>query len=138
LSRHQSILEEDGKDGLIMAETALTTTVAGVRPSVRVIRDTIGISRERMARLLDVSTKTIERAEAQCTWPTSRTATERLAKLSQIVDLGLQVYTPKGFQSFMRDPMPVWEGRTALQMIEAGDINSVYGEIVSDYEGGAF
>jgi hypothetical protein len=88
-----------------------------------------------MARLLDVSTKTIERWEARASPPRNRRALERLVKLGEIVDLGLQVYTPEAFRAYMALPMPVFGGRTALQMIELDDVDRVYGEMVADYEG---
>lgn len=106
--------------------------------SVRELRELLGLSRERMARLLDVSTKTIERWEASDTVPINRSAVERLGKLNQIVDLGQQVYTSEGLRAFMSQPMPAFRGRTAFQVIEAGEPDRVYGELAADYEGAGY
>lgn len=102
------------------------------------IRRNLCLSRERMARLLDVSSKTIERWEERGALPNNRTAVDRLSKLRDIIDLGLQVYTPDAFQLFLTLPMPVFQGHTALQLIELGEVDQVYGEIVADYEGSGF
>lgn len=103
--------------------------------STRRIRAALGISRERMGRLLDVSAKTIERWEESDRLPTSAAAAMRLAKLQEIVDLGLIVYTPAGFVLFMSTPFPAFGGLTALQLIERGDAETVMGALAADYEG---
>ena len=88
-----------------------------------------------MARLLDVSAKTIERWEAQGALPASRAVRERLAKLQEIARLGLLVYTSAGFHRFLTIPLPEFEGRTALQMIELGQEDRVIAALAADYEG---
>src|ERR1700737_1927257 len=92
------------------------------------IRRNFSFSRERMARLLDVSSKTIERWEERGVLPNNRTAVDRLSKFRDIIDLGLQVYTPEACQLFLSLPMPVFQGHSALQLIELGDVDQVYGE----------
>lgn len=109
-----------------------------LRADLKEIRRNLGLSRERMARLLDVSTKTIERWEDRDVPPKNRVAVERLLKLQEMIDLGLQIYTLDAFRAFMSLPIPVFQGRTAFQLIEMGDIDVVYGEIVADYEGGGY
>ena len=101
----------------------------------RRLRQELGLSRERMARLLDVSAKTIERWEARPEPPANRTARKRLAQLREIVFLGLIVYTPEGFRRFLTTPMPVFDGRTALQIIENDEGEEVVGALAADYEG---
>ena len=51
------------------------------------------------------------------------------------MDLGLLVYTPDGLAQFMATPLPVFGGLTALQLIERGDIERVFAELASTYEG---
>lgn len=101
----------------------------------RRIREALGISRERMARLLDVSAKTVERWEARAEPPANRHLREQIHRLNEIVELGLIVYTPPGFAAFMATPMPVFGGRTALQLIEMGESARVVEELAADYEG---
>jgi DNA-binding XRE family transcriptional regulator len=121
-----------------MPDVASSRGSTRLSPSITQIRQGLGVSRERLARLLDVSTKTIERWEARASPPKNRRALARLVKLGEIVELGHQVYTPEAFHSFISLPMPVFGGRTALQMIEMDEIDRVYGEIVADYEGAGY
>jgi transcriptional regulator with XRE-family HTH domain len=104
----------------------------------RSIRDALGISRERMARLLDVSTRTIERWEDRTELPAGSVSRSHLAKLQEIVDLGLIVYGSDTFRKYVSLPMPVFGGRTALQLIEQGEADRVYGALAADYEGQGF
>ncbi len=109
-----------------------------VRPHA--LRRDLNLSRERMARLVDVSAKTVERWEAQDALPVRASSRIRI-QLSQIQtmrDLGLTVYSPDGFQRFLRSPLPTFDGQTALQMIEQGRITDVVAALASDYEGLGF
>jgi transcriptional regulator with XRE-family HTH domain len=99
------------------------------------LRRELRLSRERMARLLDVSAKTIERWEERDTPPAARPARERLAQIREILDLGRLVYTPEGFQAFLSTPQPRFRGATALQLIEIGRAEEVVAALVEDYEG---
>ncbi len=107
----------------------------------RALRAALGLSRERMARLLEVSWKTVERMEASATrevvprLPASPVAVARLGQIQQIVDIGLSVYTPDGFAHFLSTPLPTFGGLTALQMIERGRADDVLGALATDYEG---
>jgi hypothetical protein len=109
----------------------------------RALRGALGISRERMARLLDISWKTVERVEAAASrdaaarLPSSTAASERLAAIQQIVDLGLTVYTREGFAHFVSTPLATFGGLTALQLIERGQAGEVLGALATDYEGAA-
>jgi DNA-binding XRE family transcriptional regulator len=101
------------------------------------LRRDLNLSRERMARLVDVSAKTVERWEHQHALPAranSRIRT-KLAFIQDVRDLGLTVYTPEGFQEFLRTPLPTFDGRTPLQMIEQGKVDDVIAALASDYEG---
>ncbi|MGH2531539.1 MAG: helix-turn-helix domain-containing protein [Thermomicrobiales bacterium] len=99
------------------------------------LRRELHLSRERMARLLDVSAKTVERWETRDAPPASRATRERLAQIAELTSLGKLVYSPAGFDLFLATPMPVFGGKTALQLIEIGEIARVMSAIVQDYEG---
>jgi DNA-binding XRE family transcriptional regulator len=102
------------------------------------LRRDLNLSRERMARLVDVSAKTIERWEDQQTLPSSSRVRIQLAQIHQVRDLGLRVYTLEGFRTFLRTPLPVFEDRTPLQVIEQGGIDEVIAALEADYEGLGF
>lgn len=104
------------------------------------LRRDLGLSRERMARLVDVSAKTIERWEQLPSLPagaSSRIRTQ-LAQIQEVRDLGLCVYTPEGFRQFLKTPLPAFAGRTPLQMIEQGKVDAVIAALAADYEGLGF
>ena len=113
--------------------SAVLTTPPSLNP--RAVRLSLGISRDRMGRLLEVTSKTVARLEDQERLPAQSAAATRLAKLKELVDLGLLVYTPEGFAQFMATPLPTFGGLNALQMIERDDIERVYAELASTYEG---
>ena len=109
-----------------------------VRPHA--LRPDLNLSRERVARLVDVSAKTVERWEAQDALPARASSRVRiqLAQIQAMRDRGRTVYTPDGFQLFLRTPLPAFGGKTALQMIEHGQIADVVAALASDYEGLGF
>jgi len=102
---------------------------------LRKLRADLRLSRERMGRLLDVSAKTVERWEERGALPAGLMARQRLAQLRDIAELGLMVYTPAGFDSFLRTPLAEFGGTTALQLIELGQAERVLGALAADYEG---
>lgn len=101
------------------------------------LRRGLSLSRERMARLVDMSAKTVERWEQQQSLPprTSSRIRIQLAQIQEVRDLGLCLYTPEGFRLFLRTPLPVFAGRTPLRMIEQGKTDDVISALASDYEG---
>ena len=109
----------------------------------RELRRDLNLSRERMARLIDVSSKTIERLEEQSASPAAAKvrpqpnskAWARFAKIQEMRDLGVMVYTEEGFRQFLRTPLPIFKSRTPLQVIEQGEIDQVIAALASDYEG---
>lgn len=103
--------------------------------SPRRLREDLNLSRERMGRLLDVSAKTIERWEGQDRVSQGRLVRERLATLQEVVDLGLTVYTREGLREFLTTPLPVFDGRSALQLVELGEGEWVLAVLAADYEG---
>jgi uncharacterized protein (DUF2384 family) len=106
-----------------------------LRPDV--LRHDLSLSRERMARLVDVSAKTVERWEQQRSLPARASSRIRaqLAQIQEVRDLGLCVYTPEGFRQFLKTPLPTFDSRTPLQMIEQGRVDAVIAALASDYEG---
>lgn len=104
------------------------------------LRKDLDLSRERMARLLSVSAKTIERWEEKDALPPNASTHARMlfSQIKEMRDLGLTVYTLAGFRLFLKSPMPAFSGRTALQMIEQGLIEDVISEFAGDYEGLGF
>jgi transcriptional regulator with XRE-family HTH domain len=104
------------------------------------LRRDFDLSRERMARLIDVSAKTIERWEERDGLPDRTSGRIRLefARLQEIRTLGLMVYTPEGFRLFLRTPLEELGGRASLQAIEQGDAELVIAALAADYEGLGF
>lgn len=103
--------------------------------SVARLRGALGISRERMGRLLDVSARTIQRWEDNDQLPSNRWVANVLIDLDRIVELGLDVFTPEGFRIVMNDPQPVFDGKSGLDMVEAGKATDVFSEFAGAYEG---
>ena len=110
---------------------------APVAPSIplRELRESLGLSRERMGRLLEVSSRTVERWEESGALPQSSFILGRLAQIREIVELGLIVYSREGFKHFLVLPMPLFEGYSALQLIELGKGDRVLSALAADYEG---
>ena len=104
----------------------------------RQIRADLHLSRERMARLLDLSAKTVERMETAGGLPASSRVRDQLTLIQQIIDLGLRVYSPDGFAQFLVTPLPTFGGKTALWMIEQGQATQVLGALAAEYEGAGF
>lgn len=111
------------------------TTYSFPAPNPRQIREDLRLSRERMGRLLDVSSKTVERWEERNSLPGTRVLIERFAKIQEIIRLGHAVYTPDGFRQFMTTPLAEFDGRTALQLLEIGQADKVLSSLAADYEG---
>lgn len=119
----------------MVAHAFRAQTAETMRPGE--LRHDFNLSRERMARLVDVSAKTIERWEDREALPPRASSRIRVqfAQMQEMRDLGLSVYSPEGFRLFLRTPLPPFAGRTALQMIEQGLIGEVIAALASDYEG---
>ena len=99
------------------------------------IRANLGISRERMGRVLDVSARTIQRWEDSDQLPANRWVLQVLIQLQNIVDIGLEVFTPDGLHRVMTNPQPGFDNHSGLDLIEAGEGLRVFGELVSADEG---
>lgn len=102
------------------------------------IRQKLSISQERMSNLLGVSVKTVSRWEKEKRQPSKPQQLLGLAKLKEIIDLGLAVYTSEGLKEFLRTPLPVFEGRTGFELIQLGEYDRVIGALAADFEGTGF
>lgn len=102
------------------------------------IRRGLAISQERMSNLLRVSVKTISRWEKDQGQPRTPELRLRLAKLQEIRDLGLSVYTPEGLKAFLATPLPIFNGYTGFDLIQLGDYEPVIGALAADFEGMGF
>jgi transcriptional regulator with XRE-family HTH domain len=105
---------------------------------LRRVREGLGLSRERMARVLSVSARSIENWERADRLPPDEAKRRLFATIAQIYDLALTVYTPEGVVAFMTTPMKAFGYHTALHEIEAGRADRVLGELAADYEGGGY
>lgn len=98
------------------------------------LRQQLSLSRENMSRLVQVSAKTFERWEKGQATPSAE-AMQRLAKLHEIVNLGLMVYTSEGFKEFLKTPLNVFNGHTASELMTLGQHDRVLAVLAADYEG---
>jgi uncharacterized protein (DUF2384 family) len=99
------------------------------------VRRALGVSRERMARALDVSAKTVERWEAPGSAGPDPDAQVVLARLAEVVDLAAIVYGSGGMATFLTTPQRRFGDRTPLRLIETGEVDRVLGALAGDYEG---
>jgi hypothetical protein len=65
--------------------------------------------------------------------PAQRTQTVDIP--AEIKELGLTVYTPKGFEQFLTTPMEIFDGKTGKQLLKEGQADRVLKELIADYEG---
>lgn len=114
----------------------MTIRSAPIQP--RDIRTAFRLSRERLARLVGVTAKTVERWEAKPTRPARDETRVRMAQLREIAELGATVYTPEGLGDFLEAPLAEFDGLTALQLIERGQGDRVLAAIAADYEGAGY
>jgi DNA-binding XRE family transcriptional regulator len=118
-----------------MSNANLSSLVQSQSIELLHIRSELDLSRERMARLFDVSAKTIERWEARRTLPRDHAARKLLSELREMVDLGKAIYGAEGFHRFLALPIPSAGQATPLQLIERGEIASVLAALATEYEG---
>ena len=114
----------------------MTLRATPIQP--RDLRDVLRLSRERLARLIGVSAKTVERWEAKPTRPARDDIRARMAQLHEIADLGAVVYTRERLADFLDAPLAEFDGLTALQLIERGQADRVLAALSSDYEGAGY
>ena len=103
--------------------------------SVAEIRSALGVSRERLGRVLDVSARTIQRWEDNDQLPTNKWILQVLVQIQNIVDVGLQVFEAEGFRRIMTQPMPGFDNRPGIELVESGEGDVVLGQLAGAYEG---
>lgn len=106
---------------------------ATLRP--RDLRSQLGLSRERLGRILSISSKTVERWEGLEQVPRSERAARRLAALDEAVRLGRLSYEPDALRRLLATPLREFDGLTALQLIEQDQGDRVLALLAADYEG---
>jgi DNA-binding XRE family transcriptional regulator len=101
------------------------------------IREGLNLSRESFAKVFQVSSRTISRWEEE-DGPKSENHILLAYKLKEILDLACQVYTEDGLREFLFEPQPIFEGKTAFQLMSIGDHDRVLTALYADFEGAGF
>lgn len=101
------------------------------------IRQSLSLSQEKLAAVLKVSTKTVSRWERGQSQPDNQEL-QRLAKLEEIRELGLMVYSVRGLKQFLATPLPLFGGRSAGDLIFLGEFDLVIAALAADFEGAAY
>jgi hypothetical protein len=70
----------------------------------------------------------------------ARTTVDRLRAdpdptIQYLIELGEQVYTPEGFELFLSTPQPIFDERTALELLAAGEVERVLSAVAADWDG---
>ncbi|WP_299488028.1 helix-turn-helix domain-containing protein [Acaryochloris sp. IP29b_bin.137] len=102
------------------------------------IRQGLALSQERLGALLRISPKTVSRWKRAERRPTDKELLRKMAKLQEIVDLGARVYSPEGLKEFLSTPLPVFGGRSGLDLIGLGEFEPVLAALAADFEGTGF
>jgi transcriptional regulator with XRE-family HTH domain len=102
---------------------------------LRYVIDTFPLSREKLAQLLGVSPRTINRWAKSGAGPERREHVERLSRIHEIIELGVNVYTQKGLRDFFKTALQEFEHRTAFDMLAIGKFDAVLGALAADFEG---
>ena len=103
------------------------------RPNLRGLRSALGFSRESIARVLDVSTRTVERWEGG-TNTDNADVMRRLDELGEIVRLGQEIYGDD-LARFMATPRQSLGNRTPAATLVRGDLDDVLDILSQAYEG---
>lgn len=67
--------------------------------------------------------------------PGENLAGDVLDRFPEIARIGRAVYNAEGLRLFLTMPSPRFDGRTALDLIEAGEEDRVLSALGADYEG---
>jgi len=59
-------------------------------------------------------------------------------RFAEIETFALSVYTPAGWREFLDKPQPVFGGRSARELLDAGEYDAVMSALVADHEGAGF
>ena len=99
------------------------------------VLDKFPLSREKLAHLLGVSSRTVNRWVKAGICPERREHIERLSRIQEILEIGVKVYTTKGLRDFFKTALPQFEHLTAFDMLSIGKFDAVLGALAADYEG---
>lgn len=102
------------------------------------IRQGLALSQERLGALLRISPKTVSRWERAQRRPTDEDVLRKMSKLREIVELGARIYKPEGLKEFLSTPLPVFGGRSGLDLIGLGEFEPVIAALAADFEGTGF
>lgn len=130
MSRHELPSEEKTSCRSILVSTLTASTL-----NVMEIRQGLALSQERLSAVLRISPRTIGRWEAKAGCPSDENMLHKLAKLKEIADLGLRIYTPEGLKAFLTTPLPIFGGRSGLDLLSLGEFESVIAALAADFEG---
>lgn len=92
---------------------------------LRVLRGVLGISQEMLARVLDVSSRSVERWEAGAV-PTDQRVLRLIDRIDEVATRGLEVYGD-GLATYMRMPRRALGGRSPAAALVAGEFDGVMG-----------
>jgi transcriptional regulator with XRE-family HTH domain len=112
----------------------MTTLTAPVL-NVLEIRQGLALSQERLGAVLRVSPKTVSRWEDKAGQPADEALLHKLSQLKEIAELGSRVYTPQGLKLFLTTPLPVFGGRSGLELMSLGEFEPVIAALAADFEG---
>jgi hypothetical protein len=68
----------------------------------------------------------------------SEQARAQLARFPEVAALGHAVYTDEGLVLFLTTPLPVFGGRTAVELLDEGQAEPVLAALAADHEGLGF
>jgi transcriptional regulator with XRE-family HTH domain len=102
------------------------------------IRQNLALSQERLGALLHISPKTVSRWERGDHRLKDEDLLRKMSKLKEIGDLGSRIYTPAGLKEFLSTPLPVFGGRSGLDLIGLGEFEPVMAALAADFEGIGF
>jgi transcriptional regulator with XRE-family HTH domain len=103
-------------------------------PEIRALRSRLGLSQESFARVLDVSTRSVERWEAKGATTEDGETIRRVTVLEEISGLANEVYGAD-LDSFMRTPRRSLEMRTPKEALVRGDLEAVRQVLIRSLEG---
>jgi transcriptional regulator with XRE-family HTH domain len=93
------------------------------------------LSREKLAQLIGVSPRTLNRWAKFGKGPERSEHITRLSKLHEILELGIKVYTAPGLRDFFKTPLSEFDHQTAFDILSIGRFDDVLGALAADYEG---
>lgn len=102
---------------------------------LKYVFDVFPLSREKLAQLIGVSPRTLARWSKSATGPERREHITRVAKLHELLELGIKVYTAQGLRNFFKTPLPEFAHQTAFDILSIGRFEDVLGALAADYEG---